>query len=134
MDNVEKIIDIINSSVDLFCECKGEKQIQNILSRQLGWEVRRTLESEKYPKVEIDVFNKNYSIEIKYNRKYYSGINQLLIQKWLYNIENIILFHVHNYLNRKFINAFRELAEKIGFKGFLLDRRKRKLIMVNING
>ena len=50
-----KIIEIIRSSIDILCECKKEKDIQNILSAQLNCQTRHTIVSDKYPNVEIDL-------------------------------------------------------------------------------
>lgn len=127
----EKILETIKLSLDLICNCRGEKDIQNILAAQLKCEVRKTISSENYPNVEIDLLGEDFAIEVKYNEKYYSGVSQILIQKTLYYINNNILLHVNSYIDLKFLNAFKTLAEEIGFKGILLNNREKSLETVN---
>ncbi len=92
--------------------------------------VRHTLTSPLYPNVEIDVFGDNFAIEVKLEEKYYSGIIQVLILKVLHKIENITLFHVNSYLDKKFISAIKELSQRLGFIGILLHKREKSLEVI----
>ena len=127
----QKIVKTIKSSIDLLCACKREREVQNILGSQLDCQVRYTLYSDKYPNVEIDLFGENYAIEVKFNKPYYDGISQVLILKYLYKINNVILLHIHKYLDSKFINAFIELAKKLSFIGILINQREKSVEVVN---
>ena len=126
-----KIIKTIDSSLDLLCACKRERTVQNILGNQLDCQVRYTLSSVKYPNVEIDLLGENYAIEVKFNKSYYNGISQVLILKYLYKINTVILLHIHKYLDSKFTNAFKELAKKLGFIGILINQRVKSLDVVH---
>lgn len=127
----QKILETIEASLDLLCACKEEKAVQNILGSQLDCQVRYTIYSDKYPNVEIDLFGENYAIEVKFNKSYYDGISQVLILKYLYKINTVILLHIHKYLDSKFTNAFKELAKKLGFIGILINQRVKSLEVVH---
>ncbi|MFQ6126378.1 MAG: hypothetical protein ACE5R6_17470 [Candidatus Heimdallarchaeota archaeon] len=126
----QKIVETVKSSLDLLCACKQESVVQNILGSQLDCHVRYTLDSDMYPKVEIDLLGENYAIEVKYNKPYYDGISQVLILKYLYKINTVILLHIHRYLDSKFTNALKELAKKLGFIGILVNQRAKTLEVV----
>ena len=133
MEVPETIINVIKSSLNLLCECKREKDIQNILAAQLNCKPRYTLTSDDFPNVEVDLIGDNFAIEVKYNEKYYSGVSQVLSQKYLYNMKNVILLHIHHYLDSKFVNAFKKLAKDLGFIGILINKREKVIEVVNIN-
>ncbi len=136
MENPEilkKIIGIINSSLNLLCECQRERDIQNILGSQLNCKVRQTLSSNIYPNVEIDVLGRDFALEVKFNERYYSGIGQIIIQKFLYEIKNNILLHVNRYIDDKFIKGFTDLATNLDFLGILIDNKERIMRVVNHN-
>ena len=123
----DTILTIIQDFLQLICESEGETQVQNIISVQLGIKPRRTFTSKDYPNVEVDISKDNWAIEVKYNAKFYDGVDQLLAQKVLYNVENLNLIHVHKYLNPKFINGFLDLTKKLNINGFLIDLREKKI-------
>ncbi len=123
----DTILTIIQDFLQLICESEGETQVQNIISVQLGIKPRRTFTSTDYPNVEVDISKDNWTIEVKYNAKFYDGVDQLLAQKVLYNVENLNLIHVHKYLNPKFINGFLDLTKKLNINGFLIDLREKKI-------
>ncbi|MFQ6127085.1 MAG: hypothetical protein ACE5R6_21115 [Candidatus Heimdallarchaeota archaeon] len=127
----QKIVETIESSLDLLCACKEERAVQNILGNQLDCQVRYTLSSDTYPNVEVDLLGENYAIEVKFNKLYYDGISQVLILKYLYKINTVILLHIHKYLDSKFTNAFEELAKKLDFIGILINQRKKSLEVVH---
>ena len=127
---IERTIETIKSSIALICECRREKDVQNVLGSQLDCKIRYTLSSDNYPNVEIDLLGDNFAIEIKLNDAYYSGISQVLIQKCLYNVQNVILLHINSYLDSKFSNAIKELATKLGFMGILIHQRRKTMEVV----
>jgi hypothetical protein len=130
-DFIMNLMNIIQTSIDLICESKKEKIIQNILAAQLYCYTRKTLTSEKFPDIEVDLYQPDVAIEVKLNDKYYAGIIQLLAQKILYNIEHTILLHIHDHLDTKFINAFEELSTRLDFLGILIDRRQKEIMVFN---
>lgn len=131
MQSSRKIIDRIRSSLNLLCDAKNEKEIQDLLGVQLDCKVRYTLSSPKYPDVEVDLLGDGFAVEVKYNRKYYSGVNQVLVFKLLYEVEEVFLLHLHSYLDSKFVNAFTELADELGFVGILVDEREEQIEAVS---
>jgi len=126
----EKITNTINKSLDFLCECERERDIQDILAIQLDCKSRQKFSSSELPDVEIDLMGDNFTIEVKYNEKYYSGISQILSQRILYNFHNNYLLHVHEYLNKPFKNAFTKLAQELDFIGILIDKRNKEIKVV----
>jgi hypothetical protein len=131
LKTLQKIINTIEDSLDYLCTCNKEKYIHNVLSARLKCKSRQILSSPQYPNVEVDLIGDNYTIEVKYNAKYYSGISQVLIQKYLYQVKNVYLLHLHKFLNKPFINAFEKLSERLNFIGLLIDKRSQKLMVFN---
>jgi len=125
-----KILEIIENSIEIICESQKEKDIQDIMASQLECNSRQTLSSENFPDVEVDIIGDDFAIEIKYNEKYYSGFSQLLAQRLLYNIKNVYLIHINEYINPKFSKAFFKLAEELKIVSILVNKR-RKEILVN---
>ncbi len=125
-----RIVETIQSSIDLLCKCKKEKQIQDIVGAQLGFKVRQILSSPIYPNVEIDILGDNMAIEIKLEDTYYAGIIQVVLMKTLHNIEQVVLFHINSFLDEKFVNAVKVLSKKLGFYGILLHRKEKYLEVI----
>lgn len=131
MEISRKIIDTVRSSLNLLCESEKEKDIQDVLGVQLGCKVRQTLSSPHFPNVEVDLLGDTFALEVKYNRKYYAGVNQVLVLRNLYDIAEVFLLHLHSYLDAKFINAFTALAEQLGFIGILVNEKEQRIEAMN---
>lgn len=120
-----KIIKIIKSSLKDLCDCEKEKHIQDLLALRLNCEKRRTLSSKHFPDIEIDLIGDDFIIEIKYNDKYYSGFDQILAQRILYDFQDNYLIHINEYLDSKYINGFSELSKQLNISGILINKRKK---------
>lgn len=126
----EKVINAVGSALKILCESRKEKDIQDILASRLNAKVRHPFTLSDFPEVEIDVFGKDYAIEVKYNERYYSGISQLMAQRVLCGINALFLLHLHRHPDSAFLNAFSKLAEELGFIGILINKRKEKMSVV----
>lgn len=126
----EEIIEIIQSSLTFLCESRNEKELQDILASHLESKSRHTLSSPNYSDVEIDIYGENYAIEVKYNQNFYSGFSQLIAQRVLYDISNLYLLHLHEYLDKKFRTSFNKLAKALNITGLLIDKRNQELMVV----
>lgn len=124
-----EILETLKQSIWMICESEKEKDIQDILASQLNCNSRLTLSSPTFPDVEIDLISEDFAVEIKFNEKYYSGFCQILIQRLLYNLNNIYLIHINEYLNPKFINAFFKLAEELKILCILIDKRSKDILV-----
>ena len=125
------IVSKLNQIIELLCSAKKEKDVQDLISINLNCKKRKILSSEKYPDIEVDLFSSDFAIEIKYNANYYSGISQLLAYKYLYNLRKVYIIHMHEYLNKKFINAFNLLSKRLNFIGILINKKKKKILVFN---
>ncbi|MFO8017356.1 MAG: hypothetical protein R6U96_01870 [Promethearchaeia archaeon] len=126
-----QIISQLRIILDLICESERERDVQDLLAINLDCQKRKTLTSDPYPDVEVDLLTQDFAIEVKYNTNYYSGISQVLAQKHLYDMQNVYLIHVHDYLNDKFINAFGTLSKELNFIGILINKKRKKLLVFN---
>ena len=125
----DRILQIIDNSIEIICESQKEKDIQDILASQLESNSRQTLSSEVFPDVEVDIIGDDFAIEIKHNEKYYAGFAQVLAQRLLYNIKNVFLIHINEYLNPKFVKAFFKLAEELKIVSILVDKRSKEILV-----
>lgn len=123
------IFEIIKHSIEVICESQREKDVQDILASQLDSNSRQTLSSEDFPDVEVDIIGDDYAIEIKHNEKYYAGFCQVLAQRLLYNIKNVYLIHINEYLNPKFTKAFFKLAEELKIVSILVNKRSKEILV-----
>ena len=79
------------------------------------------LSSDTYPSIEVDLICKDFTIEVKFNGKFYSGISQILMQKTLYGIKFNILLHFNAYIDKKFMNGFTYIVKRFPSKIYHID-------------
>lgn len=121
------ILNKINDSIDIICECNRERHLQDILSIQLRCNSREKLSHIEFSDMEVDLLGKHFAMEIKYNEKFYAGFIQILAQKLLYNLEDVYLLHLNEFIDSKYISSFLRLAKEFGIPSILINKRTKKL-------
>ncbi len=130
MEDYKLLNQKIRNSISNICSATRERTIQDILAAVLNAKTRVILSLKDNPSIEIDLIWRHFFIEVKLNDKYYSGISQICVQKFIYENSNNILIHANKNINKNFINALQKLSNMIKFYCILIDTKKKKIIEI----
>lgn len=113
---------------------RDERVIQNVLKSKLSQEGLRLeerviLRKEGIPEIEVDLLGPELAVEVKVNPRFYDGVGQAAAMSELLGLKSILI-QIWREVDERSIEAVRRIARRCGFRAFIVDLRRGRVVSV----
>ncbi len=113
---------------------RDERVIQNVLKSKLSQEglqleERVILRKEGIPEIEVDLLGPELAVEVKVNPRFYDGVGQAAAMSELLGLKSILI-QIWREVDERSIEAVRRIARRCGFRAFIVDLGRRRVMSI----
>ncbi len=128
MKILTEIINFLERSSNLIKEVRDEKDLQKIISMNIGAITGKIMCVENMPCMEIDIFKDGEGVEVKLNRRFYEGFCQAYAIRAIFKEIKTAVLHVKNGVSQEEINAISLLAKELDIPTVVFDMLNGKVV------